>query len=101
MKVTREEAGRIADLARLKFTDEELEKIAGDMTEVLGYVAELEKVNTGDAKITVNPIYMENRLRDDEVNGEMPSEKFLMNVPQRVEDYLKVPRLLGGEESDN
>lgn len=101
MGVTVNEARHIADLARLKFTDQELEKIAQDMSDVIGYVEELNQIDTDNVEITVNPVYIENRLREDVVEGEMERDLFLMNVPQKVEGYLKVPRLLGGEDSEN
>lgn len=101
MSVSVKEARHIADLARLKFTDEELDKIAQDMSDVIGYVEELNQVDTSDVEITVNPIYIENRLREDVVEGELKSEKFLMNAPETVEGYLKVPKLMGGEGSEN
>lgn len=101
MGVSVKEVKHIAELARLKFSEEELDKIAQDMSDVIGYVEELSQIDTKGVEITVNPIYIENRLREDEVEGEMDQESFLMNAPDKLEGYLKVPKLMGGEDSEN
>ena len=49
-------------------------------------------------KILVNPLYIENVYREDVVEESLNSEDFLINVPERVENYLKVPSVIGREE---
>ena len=44
MKITREEARRIADLAHLEFDDASLDRLAGEMTKILGYIERLPDV---------------------------------------------------------
>lgn len=47
----------------------------------------------------MNPLYIENVYREDVVESSLTSEDFLMNAPERVEDYLKVPSVIDREEA--
>ncbi|MFB0918800.1 MAG: Asp-tRNA(Asn)/Glu-tRNA(Gln) amidotransferase subunit GatC [Clostridiaceae bacterium] len=98
MSVSKKDVEHIAELARLKFTDEGMESLANDLNNILVYVEELQKVNTDEAKITVNPVYIENRFREDVVVEGFDSEKSLMNAPGRIEDYFLVPSVFEVEE---
>ena len=44
MKITRDEARRIAELAHLAFDDESLDRMAAEMTEILGYIEDRKSV---------------------------------------------------------
>ncbi len=46
MSVTKEDVKYVADLARLQFTDEETEQLAGEMSKILDYMETLEEVDT-------------------------------------------------------
>lgn len=98
MSVSKKDVEHIAELARLKFTDEGMESLANDLNNILVYVEELQKVNTDEAEITVNPVYIENRFREDVVVEGFDSEKALMNAPGRIEDYFLVPSVFEVEE---
>lgn len=98
MSVSKKDVEHIAELARLKFSEEGLESIANDLNNILVYVEELQSVDTEEAKITVNPVYIENRFREDVVVEGFNSEKALMNAPGRIEDYFLVPSVFEVEE---
>lgn len=98
MSVSKKDVDYIAELARLKFTEEEKEGFIVDLNNVLGYIDKLSELDTEDVDILVNPIYIENVYREDEVEESLTQEDFLQNAPDRVEDYLRVPSVLGLEE---
>lgn len=98
MSVSKKDVDYIAELARLKFTEEEKEGFIVDLNNVLGYIDKLSELDTENVDILVNPIYIENVYREDVVEESLTQEDFLRNVPDRVEDYLRVPSVLGLEE---
>ncbi|HSP46680.1 MAG TPA: Asp-tRNA(Asn)/Glu-tRNA(Gln) amidotransferase subunit GatC [Clostridiaceae bacterium] len=98
MSVSKKDVDYIAELARLKFTEEEKEGFIEDLNNVLGYIDKLSELDTENVDILVNPIYIENVYREDVVEESLTQEDFLQNAPDRVEDYLRVPSVLGLEE---
>ncbi len=100
MSVTKKDVDHIADLARLSFTEDEKDSLAKDLTSILEYVSELQSLPVAGIEPTLNPVYIENRMREDVVGGELSSEKALRNAPDRLEDYLKVPDVLEVEDAE-
>ena len=98
MAVSKKDVDYIKVLARLSVTEEETEGLVEDLNMVLSYVDKLKELDTDDVKILVNPIYIENVYREDVIEESLKSEDFLINVPERVENYLKVPSVIGREE---
>lgn len=98
MAVSKKDVDYIKVLARLSVTEEETEGLVEDLNMVLSYVDKLKELDTDDVKILVNPIYIENVYRKDVIEESLNSEDFLVNVPERVENYLKVPSVIGREE---
>lgn len=98
MAVSKKDVDYIKVLARLSVNEEETEGLVEDLNMVLSYVDKLKELDTDDVKILVNPIYIENVYREDVVEESLNSEDFLVNVPERVENYLKVPSVIGREE---
>jgi aspartyl-tRNA(Asn)/glutamyl-tRNA(Gln) amidotransferase subunit C len=68
MKLTKDQIQHIANLARLQLNDSELEKYAEQMSGILEYVEQLNKVDTSAVAPTAQVTGLENVLRVDEVN---------------------------------
>ena len=98
MSVSKKDVDYIKELARLRVSEEETEGLVKDLNSILKYVDQLKELDTDAVEILVNPLYLENVFREDVVEGSLSSEDFLRNAPERVEDYLKVPSVIGGEE---
>lgn len=98
MAVSKKDVDYIKVLARLSVSEEETEGLVEDLNMVLSYVDKLKELDTDDVKILVNPLYIENVYREDVIEESLNSEDFLLNVPERVENYLKVPSVIGREE---
>lgn len=84
----------VAGLARLKLTDAEIERFTRDLSNILGYVAQLDELDTGDVPPTAHPLEVSNVLRDDEVGTSLSSEAALSNAPDRQDGFFKVPKVL-------
>ncbi len=94
-KIDNKTVDEVAHLARLEFkTDEEKNKIAGDMNRMLGFIDKLNELDT----TTVEPlIYMTNEkniLRADEPKITLTQKEALKNAPKKDSDYFKVPKVI-------
>lgn len=87
---------RLAQLARISLTDEEVEKYAGELTAILEYVEQLSAVDVTGLEPTNQVTGLTNVMRKDEVidYGYAPA-KLLENVPAVQDNQLKVKRMIG------
>jgi aspartyl-tRNA(Asn)/glutamyl-tRNA(Gln) amidotransferase subunit C len=91
MKITRDEAKRIADLAHLAFDDAALDRMAAEMTKILTYIDQLAEVEIGVApgfsRADATP------LRDDVIACQ-PADP-ARNAPEWDAGYFVVPKVIG------
>jgi len=93
MKITRNEARRIADLAHLEFDDAALERMAAEMTKILTYIDQLREVDDA-GKIAGAPL-RETPMRDDEVKPGVSRDDVARNAPLWRDGYFIVPKVIG------
>lgn len=85
-------------LARIQLSDEEVERLTGQLDAIVDNIAKVSKVATPDVPATSHPIPLENVFRED-VPGDMLSlEQVLQNAPERTEDRFRVTAILGEEQ---
>jgi len=65
MKITKDEVLYVARLARLDLDDESIERFAGQIDEILGYIDKLNQVETEGIRPTSHAIFLTNAFRDD------------------------------------
>jgi aspartyl-tRNA(Asn)/glutamyl-tRNA(Gln) amidotransferase subunit C len=94
MKITRAEVEHVARLARLALQDDELDRLTGQMDAILGYVEQLNELNTEGIIPTAHAVPMENAFRVDEVKPSIGIEKALKNAPAAAESAFKVPKVI-------
>ncbi len=97
MSVTRKDVEHIAELARLKFKDKELENFTVQLNEILEYMEQLNELDTENIDSLLHPVEDSNIFRDDAMKPSIGREEALKNAPQRDEEFFKVPRVIGGE----
>ncbi len=97
-KLSREEVERIARLARLRLGEAEARALAADLEAVLGYVAQLEQVDTEGVEPTAHVIPFATPLRADEPGPGLSPEEALANAPAREGTAFAVPAVLEGED---
>jgi len=93
--ILKEDILKVARLARLELTPEELELFSKDLAKIISYIDQLKKVNTDGIVPRNRFIKAENVLREDIVKPSLPKEKALANAPDRDEDFFRVPKVLG------
>ena len=94
MKITKTEVEHVARLARLALTSAEVETFTGQMDSILAYVEKLNELNTDGITPTSHAVPMENAFREDEVRPSIGIDNALLNAPDRVEGFFRVPKVI-------
>lgn len=94
MKITRQDAAHVAELARLRFKDDELEAMTSQLNSILESFDRLQSVNTAGIAPSTHAVDMSNALREDEVFPSLAPAAVLANAPDAEEGCFKVPRII-------
>lgn len=85
---------KIARLARLRITDEEADIFAGKLGHIIGWVEQLEEVETEGIKPLANVVDIPPRMRADAVNDGGIQKDILANAPEEQQGYFVVPKIV-------
>lgn len=94
MGITRDDVKKIAALAYLRFTEEELERYTGQLNQILEYVDQLNEIDTEMVPVTYHPADYPNVFREDEPKPGLSVEEALQNAPQKNWQYIVVPKVI-------
>lgn len=97
MNLSRDDVRKVADLARLKVTDDELDSLASDLRAIVGYVEILNEVDTTGVTPMVHAVELQNVLRPDVRVPSLPRTAALSNAPRTDGQYFLVPPIIDGE----
>lgn len=95
-KLSSEDIKKLAYLARIDVTDDEVAEFSSEFTQILEYVEKLQTVDVESLKPTSQVTGLTNVTRDDEVKDlGYTAEDLLKNVPQTEAGQIKVKRMIG------
>jgi len=94
MSVTKKDVEYIAELARLKFKEKELENFTHQLNEILSYVDKLNELNTDNVEPLSHPIENINVFRNDELKQSISTEDALKNASDKTDEFFKVPKVI-------
>ena len=97
MRLTDKDVEHVARLARLGLLTEEKKLYKEQLSRILEYARNIEKIDTTNVVPTYHPLPLENVFRKDEVRREFAGEKIVAGAPESAENMYAVPRIL--EES--
>jgi aspartyl-tRNA(Asn)/glutamyl-tRNA(Gln) amidotransferase subunit C len=89
--IDRDQVLHVAKLARLKLTDEEVERMSGELSTILDHIETIGELDLDGVAPTSHVVELENVLRDDEPRPSLPREKALEQAPDATEDGFRVP----------
>jgi aspartyl-tRNA(Asn)/glutamyl-tRNA(Gln) amidotransferase subunit C len=95
MSVTTKDVAYIAELARLKFTEPEQEKMTSELNMILHYIEKLNEVDTEGVEPLSTIHGQINVLRADVEHTPLSNEDALRNAPDRQDRFFKVPKVIG------
>jgi aspartyl-tRNA(Asn)/glutamyl-tRNA(Gln) amidotransferase subunit C len=85
-----EDVRHVAELAKLRLTDAEVEQFAGQLSDILEYAARLQEVDTSSVPPTPYVLELHNVLRVDEPQEGLTNEAALANAPDAEEGFFRV-----------
>jgi aspartyl-tRNA(Asn)/glutamyl-tRNA(Gln) amidotransferase subunit C len=94
MKLSREEVLHIAKLARVGVTEEDVERLREQLSDILANFEILQQVDTTDVPPTAQPNPLQNVTKDDQVADSLPPEQILANAPKKEGDFFRVKAVL-------
>lgn len=97
MALTTDDVARLAALARIELTDQELERMAPELDIILDAVASVSEVAGADVPPMSHALPLVNVFRDDVVSPGLTQEEALAAAPAAEEGRFRVPRILGEE----
>lgn len=94
MQLTSDEVRKISELCRIELKPEEVEKFRKELSLVLDYVSELNKVDTEGVEEISQVTGLVNVLREDKVEYSDLRDKIIKNFPESKDGYLKIKSIL-------
>lgn len=94
--ITREEIQKVARLSRLALSDEEIDRYAHQLSDILNYAEALNKLDTSDVEPTSHSLSMTNVFRDDVPHTCLTPEEALANAPEAEDQSFRVPTIIQG-----
>lgn len=95
VRITRAEAAHVAGLARLSFTDDELDELTGQLAAVLDHAADVEALDISDLVARAHPLDLADVTRSDEVRPSLDRDQVLDQAPAAESGRFRVPPILG------
>jgi aspartyl-tRNA(Asn)/glutamyl-tRNA(Gln) amidotransferase subunit C len=97
LKLTDEEVRYVADLANLRLTEEEIQRMSHDLGEILTYVEELNELDTTNVPPMAQVLFDADEtatLREDRPRATLSNAEALANAPVGGAGYYKVPKVI-------
>jgi aspartyl-tRNA(Asn)/glutamyl-tRNA(Gln) amidotransferase subunit C len=85
---------RVARLARIAVPEAERAPLASELSHILGWIEQLNEVDTADVPPMTSVVAMRLALREDRVTDGGRPEDILANAPERQGDYFVVPKVV-------
>ncbi len=97
-EITPDLVRHLAHLARIGLTDDEVQRLTGELGVIVDAVATVTEVATPDVPATSHPIALGTVTRPDGVGRTLTPEEALSGAPERDGDFFKVTSILGEEQ---
>ena len=95
--LSRDDVAKLAGLARIEMTEDELVNLASQFGTILDAVARVQELDLDGVKATSHPQPLENIARPDVVQPSLSPEEALSGAPAQEEQRFRVPQILGEE----
>jgi aspartyl-tRNA(Asn)/glutamyl-tRNA(Gln) amidotransferase subunit C len=90
MHLTADEVRHVAELAKLRLTDDEVTQYAEQLSAILEYAERLQRVDTSNVPPTPYVLPLENVLREDMPEPGLSNEEALANAPDSADGFFRV-----------
>jgi aspartyl-tRNA(Asn)/glutamyl-tRNA(Gln) amidotransferase subunit C len=87
----------VARLARMALTDEEVEALRGQLSDILGYAEKVGEVATSEVPPTAHAYPLANVLREDTPRESLAPEEAISTAPAAEDGRFRVPQIVSEE----
>ena len=95
MEIKREDIKHLAELSEFSLSDEEIDSLQGDLQGIIGYISQLDELDTSNVEPTYQVFEMENVWREDEILPQEADREALLALTKESKDnQIKVPKVL-------
>jgi aspartyl-tRNA(Asn)/glutamyl-tRNA(Gln) amidotransferase subunit C len=94
MAIDKETVKYVAHLARIELDDSELDKLSGQLRDILDFIDKLKKLDVSQVKPTSHILPINNVLRQDDRRESLPTDKALKNAPRKEGNFFGVPKVI-------
>jgi aspartyl-tRNA(Asn)/glutamyl-tRNA(Gln) amidotransferase subunit C len=94
MAIERKTVEKVAKLARLQLSGEELDRYGAQLGAILDYIAKLEKLDVSGLEPLAHAVATSNVFRADEPRPCLTREAALQNAPEKTGDFFIVPKII-------
>ena len=95
MSLTRDDVEKVSLLARLRFSEQDLDTLTTQLGQVVEYVRQLEELDTDSVEPMAHVADLTNVLAEDTLRPSLDRAEALANAPKRDEECYRVPAVLG------
>jgi aspartyl-tRNA(Asn)/glutamyl-tRNA(Gln) amidotransferase subunit C len=96
--LSRDDVAKLAALARIEMSEEELVSLSSQFGMILDAVARVQEVNLEGVIATSHPQPIQNVFREDQVRPSLTPKQALSGAPAQEEQRFRVPQILGEAE---
>ncbi len=89
--ISREQVLHVARLARLELSEDEVQRMTGDLGRVLDHIEKISELDLEHVPPTSHVVEVENALRADDPRPCLPREVVLAQAPEVIDDGFAVP----------
>jgi aspartyl-tRNA(Asn)/glutamyl-tRNA(Gln) amidotransferase subunit C len=97
-EITPDVVRHLGNLARIGLTEDEVQRLTGELGVIVDAVRKVSEVATPDIVATSHPIPLQNVFRDDVVGQTLTNEQALSGAPESADGRFKVSAILGEEQ---
>ncbi|MBL7131768.1 MAG: Asp-tRNA(Asn)/Glu-tRNA(Gln) amidotransferase subunit GatC [Candidatus Omnitrophica bacterium] len=94
MNISKETVEYVANLARMKLTEQEIEKFSVQLNDILCYIDQLNEIDISKIPSTAHVLPIKNVKREDRLRSSLEAKDVLSNAPQKEGMFFKVPKVI-------
>lgn len=95
MDIKREDIKHLAELSEFSLSEKEIDSLQGDLKGIIGYISQLDELDTDNVEPTYQVFEMENVWREDEILPQEADREALLALTKETKDnQIKVPKVL-------
>lgn len=94
-RISPEQVARVAELARLRLTDEELDRFTHQLADILDHAEDIAALDLDGVEPMAHPVPLVNVMRPDEPGGALDRDEVLASAPASEDGQFRVPPVLG------